>query len=86
MKHPLKDWSSQTSSSDWPEKKTDFWNCPDIGILGLSRKAELNGPSKNLQGASSLKKIRWEMEWCKHSAHLGDELDFFKGLMATTSG
>lgn len=70
----------------WPEEKTDFENHPDIGILGLSRKAELNSPYKNLQGQSSLRRIRWEMEWCKHSPHLGDELEFFKGFKAATSG
>lgn len=68
------------------EEKTDFGNCPDIGILGLSRKAEMNGPSKKLQRQSSLKRVRWEMEWCKNSAHLGDDLEFFKGCMAATSG
>lgn len=70
----------------WPEEKTDFGNRPDIGILGLSRKAELNSPYKNLQGQLSLKRIKWETEWCKQSAHLGDELEFFKGFVAATSG
>ena len=49
------------------------------------RAGKLKGPSKVLQGQSSLKKIRWEMAWSEYSAYLGYKLEFFKEFQTTTS-